>query len=89
METSVGDIVEFAASIASSLTVGGLLILIFYGGFKRLWVFGWVHEEAKSELLKQLAASKQEAAEWRAFAMKGTAFAERAAGLAGQPDGGG
>lgn len=28
------------------LTLTGLLFLIIYGGHRRFWVFGWVHEEA-------------------------------------------
>ena len=50
--------------------------MFFFGGFRGHWVFGWVHKAAIAELLKQLAASQAEAAEWRKFALKGTDFAE-------------
>ena len=74
METSLGDLVEFG----SSLTVVGLLLVIFWGGLTRKWVFGWVHEEMRAELLRQLVVERKEKLEWRTYAMKGFALAEGA-----------
>ncbi len=75
METSIADIAEWA----NSLTVIALLVFIVWSGFKKKWVFGWVYDESKKELMGQLAVARREANDWRELAMKGTDFAEKLA----------
>jgi hypothetical protein len=58
------------SSLLDLITQGGLvalLLIIIYGGAKRLWVFGWVYE-----------ALKQERDEWKAAALSGTLLAAKA-----------
>jgi hypothetical protein len=59
-----------AVSVWQWVQTAGLtasLFFILYGGWKRMWVWGW-----------QLEEMRQERDQWRAFAMRGTAIADKA-----------
>jgi hypothetical protein len=59
--------------ILSQAGVLGMLVFIIYGGYKRLWVWGWSYAE-----------KAKEAEEWKRLALSGTALAEKAIGVAKQ-----
>jgi hypothetical protein len=67
----------------------GVAALIIWGGLKRKWVFGWTHEEVKTDLRQQLDRIAQDRDDWRALALKGTEFAERFADQFVEDNGGG
>lgn len=50
-----------------------LLLVVVYGGVKRLWVFGW-----------QYAESERRADEWKHLALRGTNAAESSTNVAEQ-----
>lgn len=53
----------------SNISVVGLLMLIIWGGARRLWVFGWTYEKAEKD-----------AAEWKATALRLAGIAQAAVG---------
>lgn len=57
--------------LISNAGLVGLLVLIIVGGAKRMWVFGWVYENALAEK-----------DEWKELALSGTTVAEKAVSAA-------
>ena len=51
--------------------VSGLLLFALVGGFRKWWVFGWVHKE-----------KCKECDEWKSLAMQSVALSERGTRLA-------
>ncbi|KKN15323.1 hypothetical protein LCGC14_0987220 [marine sediment metagenome] len=83
---TVIDVFQFINDIG----LVGVAALIIWGGLKRKWVFGWTHEEVKTDLRQQLDRIAQDRDDWRALALKGTEFAERfATQFAEDTEGGG
>lgn len=50
------------------------LIIIVYGGYKRWWVFGWVHQDA----LERIDVITREKNAWRETALKSSNIATKA-----------
>jgi hypothetical protein len=64
------DFVKIAAVIRD-LGVGGGLILLLWGGYKRRWVWGWQLEELRHDMKAQLDACEHRAKEWKDLALTG------------------
>lgn len=58
------------ATKLSGASLGLILLLIIYGGYKRYWVWGYQLEEMRSDR-----------DEWKNMALRGTNLTERAANL--------
>ncbi len=59
-----------------------LLVLIGFGSYFRIWVWGRELVEAKADLNKQLAEAKEEADEWKRCAFQWGGIAETSVGIA-------
>lgn len=70
---TVADVI----SIASDLGVIGLLLLIVFGGAKKVWIWYWQHAERIADLEKQLKEAKEDAREWRMMALNATDIGKR------------
>ena len=67
--------------LAGKLSGAGLatfLILILIGGWKGLWVFGWVQMRERAMLEQQRDQLFKEREEWKTLALRATATADKA-----------
>lgn len=55
---------------AQTGVIGGLVLLIVITGYRRLWVFYWVHRDIVDGLKAQLEASRIEKNEWKRMALQ-------------------
>ena len=59
------------AAFIRDIGVGGGLILLLWGGYKRRWVWGWQLEELRTDMKAQLDACEVRAREWKELALSG------------------
>lgn len=57
-QTDPVQFVTWVSSLANSLGVVALLLLIIIGGYRRWWVFGWLYDQKVQEC-EYLRASNQ------------------------------
>lgn len=67
-EITLQDTLKYVSQIG----VLGLLIIVLYGGYKRLWVWGWLYREQEARINKL----ERERDDWRDIALHGTTLAE-------------
>lgn len=69
----VVDILKYASSIG----LGGGLIIALFGGYKKWWVFGWIYREEQ----ERTAKLERERDDWRDLALRGTGLVEQTVDL--------
>ena len=60
--------------IVNTVGLVGVLVMILWGGAKRLWVYGWYYREQQQYQIRLV----RERNEWRDIALRGTVLAEKA-----------
>lgn len=63
---------------ANSISIIFVLFFIIYSGYKRWWVWGWIH----SDVVKRLVQAEADRDEWRIMALTGTRTAHTAITMA-------
>src|SRR5947207_8899745 len=73
----VMELVDLAGKL-SGAGLATVLILILIGGWKGLWVFGWVQMRERAMLEQQRDQLFKEREEWKTLALRATATADKA-----------
>ena len=71
------ELVDLAGKL-SGAGLATILILILIGGWKGLWVFGWVQMRERAMLEQQRDQLFKERDEWKTLALRATATADKA-----------
>ncbi len=71
------ELVDLAGKL-SGAGLATVLILILIGGWKGLWVFGWVQMRERAMLEQQRDQLFKERDEWKTLALRATATADKA-----------
>ncbi len=71
------ELVDLAGKL-SGAGLATVLILILIGGWKGLWVFGWVQMRERAMLEQQRDQLFKEREEWKTLALRATATADKA-----------
>ncbi len=71
------ELVDLAGKL-SGAGLATVLILILIGGWKGLWVFGWVQMRERTMLEQQRDQLFKERDEWKTLALRATATADKA-----------
>jgi len=71
------ELVDLAGKL-SGVGLATVLILILIGGWKGLWVFGWVQMRERAMLEQQRDQLFKEREEWKTLALRATATADKA-----------
>ena len=71
------ELVDLAGKL-SGAGLATVLILILIGGWKGLWVFGWVQMRERAMLEQQRDHLFKEREEWKTLALRATATADKA-----------
>ncbi len=71
------ELVDLAGKL-SGAGLATILILILIGGWKGLWVFGWVQMRERAMLEQQRDQLFKEREEWKTLALRATATADKA-----------
>src|SRR5947207_8899744 len=79
-----GEVHQLHHALSGTLTIvnphsfATVLILILIGGWKGLWVFGWVQMRERAMLEQQRDQLFKEREEWKTLALRATATADKA-----------
>jgi hypothetical protein len=57
------------AETTKNLTIAAVLVIIIWGGYKGVWVWGWSHKERVRELLNRVAELETDRDEWKNLAI--------------------